>query len=254
MQTCAPAVDQTVKARLPLQETVPERRLRRTPNGKPRPDQPRRAGPLPRELRRSRANDDSATSSIAPIEGRGRQGSAAIIPELRVGASSATPAPARRSRKSFSDDFAKAETMSVPITIRDPDPGLRHARRRRHPRSCLALTRGLRHASACSAPLSHVIQPRPERQLRGVADRDGGRRGLHAVSTTSSASVRETGGRGASPSAKGDPHRRGKPRGRAVLVSGMTVIVAHGPGCSWRATRRFTGMGPRRDHRGSRWP
>ena len=119
----------------------PERRLALR-QGQPRPDQPRRQV-RPRELRgqgQRRRGEEARSTRSRPPSSR----SAPTIPGC-ASASSATPARARRSTKSFSDDFGKAEKLSVPITIADPDPRVRHARGRRHPDPAGA-DRGLRHA------------------------------------------------------------------------------------------------------------
>ena len=169
------AVDQTVKAVSGFKHRR-ERRLALR-QGQPRPDQPRRQV-RPRELRdQGRRRRDQERDR--PDRGRRRQGRRR--PSRRsASASSATPARARRIEKSFNDDFAKAETLSVPITIVDPDPRVRHARRRRHPDPAGA-DRGLRHARHPRSRSATWSRSRPERQLGRAADRDGGRRGLHAL-------------------------------------------------------------------------
>jgi RND superfamily putative drug exporter len=180
-----------------------------------------------------KGNDDQSKAAIDPIETAVvKVGSA--HPELRVGEFGDASA-SKAIEKSFNDDFAKAETMSVPITIAILILAFGTLAAVGIP-LLLALT-AVFATLGILGPVSHVIQL--DQNVSSVVLLIGMAVG---VDYTLFYLKREREERRAGASEREAIHTAAATSGRAVLVSGMTVIVAMA-GMFLAGDKTFTGMG-----------
>jgi len=180
-----------------------------------------------------KGSDDAVKTAIDPIETAVAKVGAAHS-QLRVGQFGDASA-SKAIEKSFSDDFAKAETMSVPITIVILILAFGTLAAVGIP-LLLALT-AVFATLGVLGPLSHVIQL--DQNVSSVVLLIGMAVG---VDYTLFYLKREREERRAGASEREAIHTAAATSGRAVLVSGMTVIVAMA-GLFLAGDKTFTGMG-----------